>query len=85
MTATEPRSQRYLARLDAVLTQAQTDCEVARILTRELNRWEALYKSFLIEAEADEVHPEGPQATDFFLTICGISKRLAVLHSPGGA
>jgi hypothetical protein len=77
------RSEKYLARLDAALAQAHTDRDIERILTRAREHWEHLYAAFLCEDR--EPHPNGPQAADYMLTICGISKRLADLHSPGGA
>jgi len=79
------RSDEYLSRLDATLAGIQPELR-ERMLSRQLGYWQKLYDSFLVELENDEPHhPDGPQAIDLFLTICGISKRLAALHSPGGA
>lgn len=85
MNAMISRSDEYLSRLDATLAGIQPELR-ERMLSRQLGYWQKLYDSFLVELENDEPHhPDGPQAIDLFLTICGISKRLAALHSPGGA
>jgi hypothetical protein len=80
-----PRAQRYLARLDALLTQTTDDWDVETILLQQLKRWETLYRQFRREARKGQISPHGPQATDYTETIDGITKRLAHLHSPGCA
>jgi hypothetical protein len=72
-------SDRYLARLDAELRRTATG-ERERLLQQQFARWEKLYAEFLAE---EDCHPDGPQANDFFLTLCGISERLAAIHSGG--
>lgn len=71
------RTARYTARLDSHLQTLAADKREA-FLKAEFAKWEERYVQFQRDAADDsrELQADGPDAHDFFSTICEIGKRL---------
>lgn len=79
------RSSRYLARVDAVLKTLWPDSAKITFLEKQHKAWIDAYSEFICtegRSEPGIVADDPPHATDFLLTISGLTARIENIRNP---